>query len=95
MTASSGCRSEHAARRSGHRGSNGQPVSPGIDSAGGGGIIGLVDSTFGWYISSMIQHGRFQIDLSLTEMIATMLFVFLTAMFFGLLGGLISRWLNR
>ena len=64
-------------------------------AAVGGGIIGLVDSTFGWYMSSMIHRGQFLIEMTASEMIATMLFVFLTAMIFGLIGGLISRRLNR
>lgn len=64
-------------------------------AAVGGGVIGLVDSTFGWYVSSMIQNGRFQIDMISTEIIAGIIFVLLAAMFFGLIGGLISHWLNR
>ncbi len=61
----------------------------------GAGIIGLVDSTLGWYVSSMISQSRFQIEMNSTEITTTIVFVLLTAMVFGLIGGLISRWLNR
>ncbi len=61
----------------------------------GAGVVGLVDSTIGWYISWLIGPGRPEIEMNSVEIFTTMIFVSLTAMPFGLIGGLFSRWLNR
>lgn len=64
-------------------------------SAIGAGIIGLIDSTLGWYISSMIKPDHFQIQSNSTAIITTIVVVSFTAMLFGLIGGLINRWSSR
>ena len=61
----------------------------------GAGVIGLIDSTFGWYISWMIGPGRPDFEMTSAEILTAVIFVSLTAMPFGLIGGLIHRWLNR
>ncbi|HEX8246684.1 MAG TPA: hypothetical protein VF599_00750 [Pyrinomonadaceae bacterium] len=64
-------------------------------SAIGGGILGLVDSTIGWYISWIIGPGNPGVEISAPEIFATIIFVTATTIPFGFLGGLFNRWLRR
>ena len=56
------------------------------------GIVGLVDSTLGWYISWIIGAGRPEIEVNLTSIIATIIFVVIVSSLFGFIGGFASQW---
>jgi len=56
-----------------------------------GGITSLVDSTLGWYISWIIGPGRLNMEMDLTAIISTVIFVTLTGVIIGLIGGLVGR----
>lgn len=56
-----------------------------------GAVMGLVDSTLGWYISWTVGPGKPEIDLDGTMIIATIITVTLLAAFIGMIGGFIAR----
>jgi hypothetical protein len=56
-------------------------------------IVGLIDSTLGWYVSWIIGPGRSAIELDLIALGITIIFVIIIASLIGFLGGLLSRWL--
>lgn len=56
-----------------------------------GAVMGLVDSTLGWYISWTVGPGKPEIDMDGTMIIATIITVTLLAAFIGMIGGFIAR----
>lgn len=58
------------------------------------GILGLVDSTLGWYISWIIGPGRPEVEIDLLTIFMTVVFVTITSSIFGLIGGLFGRLKN-
>jgi hypothetical protein len=56
-----------------------------------GAITSLVDSTLGWYISWIIGPGRPATEMDSTTIISTVLFVTVTGVGTGFIGGLIGR----
>lgn len=56
------------------------------------GIIGVIDSTIGWYISWIIGPGQTNIELTVVNIASIIIFVTITALLFGLVGALFSRW---
>jgi hypothetical protein len=58
-------------------------------------IAGIVDSTLGWYISWIIGPGRMEGELDLIIVFSTIVFVVFISSIFGLIGGLISYFINR
>lgn len=60
-----------------------------------GGIAGYIDSTLGWYISWVITHGFTVINTDGGTMIATIVFVTITAAAIGFIGGVIEQVISR
>lgn len=58
-------------------------------------LTGLIDSTLGWYISWIIGPGKILGELDFLVVFSTIVFTVLLASFFGLIGGLISYFVNR
>jgi len=56
-----------------------------------GGITSLVDSTLGWYVSWIIGPGRPAMEMDSTAIVSTVVFVTLTGVIVGFIGGLIGR----
>lgn len=56
-----------------------------------GGITSVVDSTLGWYISWVIGPGRPAMEMDLTAIVSTVIFVTLLGTTLGFIGGLIGR----
>lgn len=58
------------------------------------GIVGLVDSTLGWYISWIIGPGRPEVEINFLIILMTIVFVTIEASIFGLIGGFLGRLKN-
>lgn len=58
------------------------------------GIVGLVDSTIGWYISWIIGPGRPQIEMNLKNKFIAIVFITMLASLSGFIGGLVSLLIN-
>lgn len=56
-----------------------------------GGIVSLIDSTLGWYISWVIGPGRPAAEMDSTAIISAVIFVTLLGIVIGFIGGLIGR----
>ena len=61
-------------------------------SALAAGVVGLADSTLGWYISWIVGPGRIEGEMNSATISIMVVFVMVTASILGLLGGLMSRW---
>ena len=59
--------------------------------AAAGAVMGLLDSTLGWYISWTLGPGRPDIEMDAIMIISTIFFVTILAGFIGLIGGFIAR----
>ena len=57
------------------------------------GIVGLIDSTLGWYISWVIGPGRPEIEMDLMQIFTAIIFVTVLASLFGFVGEFVSRWI--
>ncbi len=60
-----------------------------------GALMGLVDSTLGWYISWIIGPGKSEIEMDATMIIGTIAIVTILAALFGLIGGFAARTVNK
>ena len=59
-----------------------------------GALMGLVDSTLGWYISWIIGPGKSEIEMDATMILGTIAIVTILAALFGLIGGFAARTAN-
>lgn len=58
-------------------------------------LTGIIDSTLGWYISWIVGPGKIDIEPDLVIKFSTVVTVVLIAVFFGLIGSVISYFVNR
>lgn len=58
-------------------------------------IVGLIDSTLGWYISWLLGPGRVDFELNSANIISTVFFVICLSAVFGFIGGLINYFTLR
>ncbi len=58
-------------------------------------LIGLIDSTLGWYISWVIGPGRIEIETTSISILIAIIFVVITASLFGFIGGLLNHWVTH
>lgn len=58
-------------------------------------LVGLFDSTVGWYISWMIGPGQPQIEIGVPAIVLTIFFVTFLGGVLGFIGGLISKVASR
>lgn len=58
-------------------------------------LTGVIDSTLRWYISWVIGPGRLEGEFDFTIIFSAIVFTVFIASFFGLIGSLVSYFINR